>query len=82
MRAAYYGLNHIIEVLVDAGAEVNAQNEVRQGNHLISTSDPYIAQQDGKTALMQATLEGYAKTMSLLLSYGADVNASDDVWLL
>ena len=34
MRAAYYGLNHIIEVLVGAGAEVNAQNEVREGNQL------------------------------------------------
>ena len=30
MRAAYYGLNDIIEVLVGAGADVNAQNEVRE----------------------------------------------------
>lgn len=28
MRAAYYGLNDVIEVLLAAGAEVNAQNEV------------------------------------------------------
>lgn len=94
IEAASHGHSEIVRLLLDVGADVNAQTIY--GNSPLSLAAEFgqdeavaeilkqknlnvsPAQTDGKTPLHWAALKGYSKIVRLLLDHGADVNARDE----
>ena len=88
--AAQKGGVEIIQMLIDAGAEVNAQNDttlataIIQASHfgyvdavnllLSNKADPHDANAKGTTALMRAAQEGHIEIAQSLLRANVDVN--------
>ncbi len=93
MVAAQSGHMEVMEVLLDRGADVNAQNETGQTaligaaslgdaelvNFLLDRgADPNITNKEsGFTALIAATWSDYPEIVETLLRKGAQVNAKD-----
>ena len=77
----------VVNVLLLAGANVNAQNKVNIIYSVIHTINMHVTYidyvillQDGKTGLMRASLECHIATMGVLLrAADADINMQDKV---
>jgi ankyrin repeat protein len=81
--------NHldVAKILIDAGSDINVQNNVRNGSKrnpvhnipklLILEASSYL--QIGETALMMATQCGNENIIRLLVAAGADKNNRDQV---
>lgn len=69
-----------MELLLSSHAMIDHQNQV---SFLISSSlTAPLPSQDGRTALMEASLKGRFLCVKLLLSHGATVDMKDHVLLL
>jgi ankyrin repeat protein len=91
MHAAAFGTLNTMELLLDAGADVRARNDVDATALLWAAADPEkarlliergadvtVASKQGRTPLMVAAArKGGAPIVELLLSKGADVHAKD-----
>ncbi len=66
MLASYHGRTETVQVLLDAGADVNKHSDVNKNSY-----------DYGTTALMKAVWWGHPITVKLLLDVGADVNVRD-----
>jgi ankyrin repeat protein len=77
--ACLYGFQEIMRALLEAGADVNSSDEVRD---LINTSLDQHGVQWGKTVLMYAASRGDTDCVKMLLEYRADVSLRDLVRLL
>ena len=93
MMASYKGYSKIVELLVNAKADVNAQADdgttalylaccygrVKIAITLLNANaNPSMAKNDGCTPLMVATEKGYNDIVKLLANAKADVNAQAD----
>lgn len=92
MRAAFLGHDRCVAVLLDAGADINAQDEVGRTalmeacvafkkdviRHLIERgADVNLCDNNGCTALMRAAYGGYVSLVEDLLANGADKELID-----
>jgi len=89
--ASSMGLTDIVELLIDAGVNVNAKSEYLGMTALMLASefghldivellieagaDVNIKNKSGGTALSLASIKGYTDIVELLIDAGADVNA-------
>ena len=88
MRASKYGLDDIVEVLLNAGADINIEdlggnNAVFWAAHNYHTDTVKLLQQAGanlERALMSTAMTYWSqsKNLKLLIDHGADVDATDD----
>ena len=92
--AAAHGRIGIIRVLLEAGADVNANSQSRESTPLMaaagngqaeavqflinSGADLEAKDSPGRTCLFRAVESGDKKTVQVLIDSGADVNVSDD----
>ncbi len=91
--AAYYGRVDIMELLIDAGADIEARNMRGEtplfhsiaGGHteavkflLERDADIYATDNDRRTALFEATERNNHEILNVLLAAGADVNVKDN----
>ena len=92
MRAALLGQDRCVQVLLDAGADINAQDEVGRtalmeaciafkrdtiSILLERNANVNLFDNNGCTALMRAAYGGYPSLVEKLLSYGADKDMQD-----
>ena len=93
MLACRYGHSRVVERLVDARADVNREDKMKQtplrlaagnGHHaatleLLCCNTLRLDDRDksGRTALHLAAMNGHARAVTVLLEGGADVNAVD-----
>ena len=92
MRAAFLGRDRCVEVLLDAGADINTQDEVGRSALMEAciafkrdtialllnrNANVNLFDNNGCTALMRAAYGGYASLVEKLLSYGADKDMQD-----
>lgn len=93
MWAASEGNDDIVQLLVEQGANINAQNFAGETALFIASTrgfdtiahtllengaNVHIANIDGATALHMAVANGNLSTSTLLVKYGAFVNSQDD----
>src|SRR5215831_2206164 len=91
MHAAAFGNFDILKLLIDAGADIKARNDMDATALLWAASDPVkarlliergadvtVASRQGRTPLMVAAArKGAAAIVELLLAKGADVHTKD-----
>jgi len=93
INAASRGLTEAVEILLNAGANIEARTKIEEKTALLLAADEghvnivrvLIAwrsnvnarDNDGKTALIVAAARGHADIVQLLLQHGADVNTKD-----
>lgn len=92
MRAALLGQDRCVDLLLDAGADINAQDEVGRSalmeaciafkrdtiNKLLDrNADVNLFDNNGCTALMRAAYGGYPSLVEKLIVYGADKDMTD-----
>jgi len=70
-RAAYKGHKEIVELLIDNGADVNAERH----ETVRVPADKVTPIQEAAFAASEATYKTYLEIMSILIAAGADVNA-------
>ena len=76
MYAAQYGFMNSVKILLEAGADINAQTQEGNMTDKYCYDDLCIA--NGKrTALMYAIQEGHLDIAKYLVSQGADINLKD-----
>ncbi len=66
MIAAEQGHNHIVEMLLEAGVDIEAKDDVWFPGHYMDV--------DGDTAFMYAVSGGHYDTVKLFIQWGVDVN--------
>ncbi len=93
MLASRYGHREIAQLLVERGADVNTQKKVGNCAFLIClllekfvsildsriSTTSSLSSQNGRTALMLASVSGHREIAQLLVDRGADVNTLDSV---
>jgi ankyrin repeat protein len=73
MFASVYGHIEVVKLLIEAGADVNAQPKALQGDfHRQRAVPEYLG-----PALIDASRGGHSEIIKLLIEAGADVNAKD-----
>jgi len=70
-RAAYWGHKEIVELLIDNGADVNAERH----ETVRVPADKITPIHEAAYAASEATYKTYLEIMSILIAAGADVNA-------
>ena len=87
--AALLGHSVIVASLMSEGCVKDAINKVRRPPPSRGPScpwppelkfSPFIATQDGQTALHCAALKGHVEVVSVLVAGGCDVDVADKVW--
>jgi hypothetical protein len=76
MIAAHQGDDATVQLLIDAGADLNAKG-VDYGAASAAATDWNVDLEDRVTPFIEAMLSGEVTTMRLLLKKGANVNAQD-----
>jgi ankyrin repeat protein len=84
--AAENGHIEVVRILIAAGATLQVLDKVRVPDHAfialqLSNYNSYRcgAGQDGRTALMLASLKGHEEVVELLLAAGADLHLQNNV---
>ena len=75
MVAAQNGHDNIVKMLIDSGADLDAQVEYAPTSRAKPIPDVNIRSIEGRTALMFAAENGYDNIVDILLKAGAKVNA-------
>ncbi len=78
--ACQKGHTDIVSLLLDRGADVNAEDQVRESSHLHGISQLIFCQSED-TPLHIASRNGHINIVSLLLDRGANVNVKNKVRL-
>lgn len=92
MRAALLGQDRCVQTLLDAGADINAQDEAGRSALMEAciafkrdtialllerNADVNLFDNNGCTALMRAAYGGYPSLVEKLLAFGADKDMED-----
>jgi ankyrin repeat protein len=88
MLAAQKGYREVVELLVQAGADIEQQNEVSAyrarfvsslSTRLLTGKYIAVCLQSGHTALMLAAQAGHVEVVNGLVQAGADIETCDEV---
>ena len=77
-----YGSTDTMQALIDAGAKLDAADEVSSAAVCADSNDEHVGLQLGNTALMEAAEAGQVAALELLVGAQADVNWLNKVYIL